>query len=167
MSKAYLLLGSNLGNREENLQTAIRELETLVGCITKYSSIYETAAWGVEDQPSFLNQVIEVDTALSPEQVLENALAIEAVLGRKRWHKWHARTMDIDILYYDNLVIRTANLIVPHKEIQNRMFTLVPLAEIAPDFIHPKIGKSNLELLENCDDELGVEDVKNSKANIR
>ncbi len=148
----FLGLGSNLGNREENLSTAQKLIEEKVGKIRSKSSIYETAAWGITEQNAFLNQVIEVESHFSPSAVLHLVLKIEKDMGRIREIKWGERSIDIDILYYNNEIISTENLTVPHPFIQERKFVLVPLCEIAPAFIHPKLKQSNLELLEKCQD---------------
>lgn len=148
----FLGLGSNLGNREENLSTAQKLIEEKVGKIRSKSSIYETAAWGITEQNAFLNQVIEVESHFSPSTVLHLVLKIEKDMGRIREIKWGERSIDIDILYYNNEIISTENLAVPHPFIQERKFVLVPLCEIAPAFIHPKLKQSNLELLEKCQD---------------
>ncbi len=148
----FLGLGSNLGNREENLSTAQKLIEEKVGKIRSKSSIYETAAWGITEQNAFLNQVIEVESHFSPSAVLHLVLKIEKDMGRIREIKWGERSIDIDILYYNNEIISTENLTVPHPFIQERKFVLVPLCEIAPAFIHPKLKQTNLELLEKCQD---------------
>ena len=152
LNKVFLGLGSNLGNREENLLMAQRLIEEKVGKIRSKSSIYETAAWGITEQNTFLNQVLEIETIFSPNAVLHLVLKIEKGMGRIRKIKWGERSIDIDVLYYNNEIISTENLAVPHPFIQERKFVLVPLCEIAPAFIHPKIKQSNLELFENCQD---------------
>ena len=154
MSDIYLLLGTNLGDREKNLQIAKEQLTAHQLTIKKESSIYETAAWGVENQPSFLNQVVTVDSDKNPERVLIIINIIEGLMGRIRNLKWAQRLIDIDILYYGNSVIDKPKLKVPHAEIQNRRFTLTPLVELAPNFKHPISGKTQLEMLEECQDKL-------------
>lgn len=157
MAKVYILLGANLGKRFDQLLLARQEIEAHVGNLIQISSIYETAAWGVkEDEPSYLNQVLEVNTELSPLILLETVNAIEKKLGRTRNLKWESRLIDIDILYYDNLVMNTPSLIIPHPYLHLRKFTLVPLVEIAPDFMHPLIGKDSKTLLLELKDELEV-----------
>lgn len=155
-SKAFLLLGSNLGDREEIIAKAIIEIGIQIGDISIKSSIYETLAWGIEDQPAFLNQVVTVASSKKPDELLSTVNKIEKELGRVRHEKWGERLIDIDILYFDNLVINTMDLKIPHPEIINRRFTLVPLAEIAPDFVHPVLEKTQSELLESCEDGLEV-----------
>jgi 2-amino-4-hydroxy-6-hydroxymethyldihydropteridine diphosphokinase len=154
--KIFLLLGTNLGDRFDNLISAKNEIEKKVGNILLKSNIYETAAWGITDQPSFLNQVLQVSTRYKPEKVLETILNIELDLGRKRIQKWGARLIDIDILYFGNEKIKQENLVIPHPFLQDRRFTLVPLVEIAPDFEHPIFKKTNSELLEICGDDSNV-----------
>jgi len=152
----YILLGANLGDRVAQLNGALTSIEGSVGNIIKTSTVVETAAWGVEDQPSFLNQVIEVKTFLNPIEALEICQKIENQLGRIRTEKWGARVIDIDILYYDHDSINLPNLQIPHPYLQDRKFTLIPLVEIAPEYIHPILKKSNKELLAICEDVLDV-----------
>jgi len=154
--KTFLLLGSNLGDRAEILLKARKEISSSVGAIVNESSIYETLAWGIEDQPAFLNQVLLVETMLRPQKLLIAINKIEQDLGRIRHQKWSERLIDIDILYYEDQVIDEEHLIIPHAEIVNRRFTLVPLVEIAADFVHPGLGKTQEELLRICGDKLEV-----------
>ncbi len=160
---AFLLLGTNLGDRALNLSLVKKNImDKSIGNIINQSSVYETAAWGIKDQPSFYNQTIEINTDLDPLELLRACLSIENEIGRKRIQKWGPRLIDIDILYYGDLCMDTKELHIPHPEIQNRRFTLVPLAEVAPDFIHPKFKKSNMDLLLECKDNLqaNIVDVK-------
>ncbi len=156
MNTAYLSLGSNIGNRKDWLQQATNQIDTKCGSITKTSAIYETAAWGINEQPTFLNLVLALDTLLSPLELLNEILAIEISLGRKREIKWGARTIDIDILFYDQTILELSNLIIPHPYLQDRRFTLVPLVEIAPTFNHPILNRNITELLAICPDKLEV-----------
>ncbi|MGL1886769.1 MAG: 2-amino-4-hydroxy-6-hydroxymethyldihydropteridine diphosphokinase [Reichenbachiella sp.] len=156
MSVCFLLLGTNLGDKQTNLQDALDSISVQVGSVITKSSIYSTAAWGKEDQSDFLNQIIKVDTELDADQVLEHCLAIEKELGRIRFEKWGERLIDIDILYFDDLVIDKPDLKVPHPEIQNRRFTLVPMVELAKDLVHPKLNRSQTDLLSQCPDLLEV-----------
>lgn len=151
--KVYLLLGSNLGDRSGVLQLAVDRIGERVGEVVRVSGIYETAPWGVIDQPSFLNQVIAVATLYAPEEVLRLVLDIEHELGRVRYERWGARVIDIDILFYNDLILDSARLTVPHPRLQERRFTLIPLAEIAPDFVHPVFNQSLTELLAACADD--------------
>jgi 2-amino-4-hydroxy-6-hydroxymethyldihydropteridine diphosphokinase len=152
----YLLLGSNQGNRLDYLMEASRAIHQRIGSIEKSSSVYETSAWGKTDQPDFLNRTLLLKSNLDPEQVLSSIQSIEFELGRIRTNKWSERTIDIDILYIDDLIINQPDLKIPHPEIQNRRFTLVTLAEIAPHFIHPLFKKTNATLLKDCTDRLEV-----------
>lgn len=159
MTTVHLLLGSNLGNREHNLQLASREIGRLLGPIITASSVYKTGAWGKIDQPDFYNQVIVATTEKSPEEALMAIRNIEELLGRTRTEKWGSRTIDIDILFWDDQVISTPELTIPHPGIPQRRFTLIPLLEISPDFVHPVLHKSVYELLQECTDTLSVEKV--------
>ena len=156
MNKAYLLIGGNLGHREENLSTAIKLIAVQCGQVSKTSSLYETAAWGNTDQPSFLNQALEISTSLNARQLLRRILKVEKEMGRIRKEKLGPRSIDIDILFFNNERYSLRFLQVPHPEIQNRRFALVPLAEIAPDLIHPVLKKSIPQLLHECPDKLRV-----------
>ncbi|QJW88063.1 2-amino-4-hydroxy-6-hydroxymethyldihydropteridine diphosphokinase [Spirosoma taeanense] len=154
--KTFLLLGANLGDRVATLNRAVDLIAGRVGDVLQRSKLYETAPWGVTEQPAFLNQVLAVETELTPEAVLAQTQAIEQELGRVRHEKWGARVIDIDILYYDQLILRTDQLSIPHPYLHQRRFTLVPLAELAPDFIHPVLQKTTTELLLNCTDKSEV-----------
>jgi len=157
MNTVYLLLGSNMGNSEKMLTVATNMIEKNIGKLTKSSSIYRTAAWGNEDQPDFLNQIIIVSSSLSSSTVLKEMFVIEKEMGRVRTTKNASRVIDIDMLFFNDEIIQTETLTVPHPQIQNRRFVLVPLAEIALDFIHPLLKKSSLELLSICSDKLNVQ----------
>ncbi|ADB40385.1 2-amino-4-hydroxy-6-hydroxymethyldihydropteridine diphosphokinase [Spirosoma linguale] len=151
--KTILLLGANLGDRVQTLNRSVDLISERVGTIAQQSAFYETAPWGVTDQPAYVNQVLVVETALKPDDVLAQTQGIEQALGRVRLEKWGARVIDIDILYYDQLIQQTDTLTIPHPFLHQRRFTLVPLAEIAPDFMHPVLQKTTLELLADCEDE--------------
>ena len=126
------------------------------GEILQKSSIYETAPWGKTDQPSFLNQVLKIVTPLTPIALLNSILKIELSLGRQRKEKYDARTIDIDILYFEDEQLNTLELTIPHPKIRDRRFVLIPLAEIAPNLIDPSIGLSITSMLDNCIDKLEV-----------
>jgi len=156
MKGIYLLLGSNLGERELTIHEAINRIGENHGKLIKQSSLYESAAWGLEDQPTFLNQVIQIESSESPHELLQNLQTIEKALGRKKIIKWGERVIDIDILYYGSEILNSENLSIPHPEIQNRRFTLLPMTELAPEFIHPTLKKNQQILLEECEDKLWV-----------
>lgn len=155
-TRIYLLLGSNLGNRQQNLQQAAHFINQEVGKIVETSGIFETSAWGKTDQPDFFNQVLQLASDYSPEELLAKTLSIENRLGRIRSDKWGERTIDIDILYYAEVVMATDHLTLPHPGISSRRFVLEPLCDLAPEFIHPLLKKSNSQLLAECQDTLPV-----------
>lgn len=155
--KAYLLLGSNLGDRQLYLERAKALIASEVGEVVAQSSIYETAAWGKTDQPGFLNMALAVETKLDPLELLDKVLGIELALGRVRHEKWGSRLIDIDIIFYGEEVVAIGDeLQIPHPEMQNRRFVLQPLAEIAPDFIHPVLHQNLTEILASLSDSLSV-----------
>ena len=159
MSTAHLLIGGNLGDRKENLLTAISLISEQCGSLTKSSSIYETEAWGITDQPSFLNQALQISTSLNARQLMRKILKIEKEMGRVRKEKLGPRIIDIDILLFENEIHDLRFLKIPHPELQNRRFVLVPLAEIDPTLQHPVLKKTIAELLEECPDNLEVSKV--------
>jgi 2-amino-4-hydroxy-6-hydroxymethyldihydropteridine diphosphokinase len=156
MKKAYLIIGGNIGDRLQYINAASLYIQQHCGEILQKSSIYETAPWGKTDQPSFLNQVLEIDTPLTPIALLNSILKIELSLGRQRKEKYDARTIDIDILYFEDEQLNTLELTIPHPKIHERRFVLIPLAEIAPNLIDPSIGLPIISLLDNCIDKLEV-----------
>ena len=156
MHTAYLLMGGNMGNREEYLQQAATLIGQLAGKLVKSSSIYETAAWGNTSQPAFLNQAIVIQTALSASELMTTLLLIEEKMGRKRLDRYGPRVIDIDILLYDQEIHQSAHITIPHPELQNRRFALEPLQELEPDLVHPIFQQSVSELLNNCQDSLPV-----------
>jgi len=156
MNRVFLLLGSNLGDRQHYLRDAIGLIESHIAPVLKTSSIYETESWGKADAPDYLNQVIVLETAMQAWELLDKILSIELILGRKREEKWGSRTIDIDILFYGNEIIGEEGLQVPHPELHNRRFTLAPLAEIAPDFVHPVLNKTILAMKSELKDSLIV-----------
>ena len=156
MNRSFLLLGSNLGNRKINFETARSLIEQQGGAIIQLSSLYETAAWGKTDQPLFLNQAMEIETELSAGQLMEQLLKIEKMMGRERKEKYDPRMIDIDILLFNEEQYDLPSLKIPHPEMQNRRFALIPLAEIASNMQHPVSGKSISQLLKECPDKLDV-----------
>jgi 2-amino-4-hydroxy-6-hydroxymethyldihydropteridine diphosphokinase len=152
----FLLLGGNLGDIANTFEEVKRALISSNVGIVKSSSLYKTAAWGKTDQPDFLNQVLEIKTSLEPDALLTLILNIEQQAGRTRKEKWAPRIIDIDILYYHQNIIRQPYLQIPHPEIENRRFVLLPLCEIAGNFIHPENKKSQQWLLAHCKDNLPV-----------
>ncbi len=154
MNGIYLLLGSNLGDRLDNLRIAIRLLQREKIKILNESSIYETEPWGTRDQPWFYNAVLQIETSFKENELLAVCLKVEEEMGRKRSEKWGARLIDIDILYYKDSVVESDNLTIPHPGIKDRRFTLMPLSEIAGEETHPVFGKSQVILLSKCTDEL-------------
>jgi 2-amino-4-hydroxy-6-hydroxymethyldihydropteridine diphosphokinase len=156
VSKAFILIGGNLGNRLENLQEVVRLIEKYCGKIISQSSIYETAAWGKKDQPDFLNQVLEIETNLQPRKLINTVLEIEKMMGRERDEKYGPRIIDIDILFFNEEVVDESFLKIPHPELQKRRFVLIPLAEIAPHLNHPVLKKNIDQLLKECKDGLEV-----------
>ena len=153
MPSVYLSLGSNLGDRVKNLKEAIKRMEESGKVsIKKISSVYETEPVGYENQPRFLNLVLQTQTSLDPHPLLEQLLSIEEQMGRKREGKWGPRNIDIDILFYDDLMVNSVELTIPHPRMHERRFILVPLAQIAPKLLHPFLKKNVTELLESCED---------------
>lgn len=157
MAEVFLSLGSNLGDRENYLTKAIELINQNIGEIIRKSSFYETQPWGFDVENLFLNQVILIKTHISPVELLSEINFIEKQLERTRnSENYESRTIDIDILYYENQFFSSEKLQIPHKLLHNRKFVLEPLNEIAPDFIHPVLKKNTQELLLNCTDSLFV-----------
>lgn len=159
MHKAYLLLGTNLGDRLTYLQQAKQLIVSTTGSFVTESSIYETAAWGLTNQPSFYNQVLVIETTLQPEILMQFFLNIEAQMGRVRTVKFGPRTIDIDILLIDDLINQTELLQLPHPALPQRKFALMPLAEVAPNLVHPVEKKTISKLLQACTDTLDVQKI--------
>lgn len=158
---AYLLLGSNLGDRHRNLVNAIDSLKTNCGQLSAQSAIYLSKAWGIEHQPDFYNQIVVIETWMTAHDLLRNILDIEMEIGRRPEVKWGVRIIDIDIIFYADEVIETPNLTVPHPRIAERNFTLVPLMELSPGMMHPSLGVTIEELYLRTTDSLDVIMIEN------
>jgi 2-amino-4-hydroxy-6-hydroxymethyldihydropteridine diphosphokinase len=153
MKIVFLGIGTNLGNRETNVEQAVTKIDEYIGPVLSSSSIYETEPWGFKAKNQFLNLVVKVETKLTPSGVLGRILMIESILGRIRGEeRYTSRLIDIDILLYEAMIIDEESLKIPHQLIQQRRFVLVPLCELASEMIHPVLKKSFAELLEICED---------------
>jgi 2-amino-4-hydroxy-6-hydroxymethyldihydropteridine diphosphokinase len=147
---AFLALGTNLGDRLANLRAALNAFSPEIKVVAE-SKVYETPPWGYEDQPAFLNMAVRCETALEPESLLKRIQQLEVELGRQQSFRWGPRLIDIDILFYDDLFLESESLTTPHPRLHERGFVLVPLVEIAPDFVHPVSKKKIKELLASVD----------------
>lgn len=173
MEEVFLLTGSNLGDRKENLAQALRYLHEEVGAIFQQSNIYESEPWGFTASTPFFNQVVAVRTMLTPDDLLDTLLKIEIRMGRIRYFSgavcsgdncgileskpvYESRVIDLDILFYGSRMVFTDRLMIPHPRLHLRRFTMVPMVEIAPSFIHPLLRKSMVLLLKECPDDLKV-----------
>lgn len=151
----FILLGSNVGNREILINQAVRRISDVCGKVVGKSPVYESEPWGFDSEQWFLNQVVKIETELKPDELMKQLLAVELELGRDRvtpHEGYTSRPMDLDILYYGNQIIDTEYVTAPHPRLHLRRFTLLPLCDLAPDFVHPKFGIKNEELLRNCQD---------------
>jgi 2-amino-4-hydroxy-6-hydroxymethyldihydropteridine diphosphokinase len=162
MNEAYLCLGGNIGDREKALTLALTKIGEQAGRIECSSGIYETEAWGVEKQQAYLNQCLKISTRLTPQELIQALLAIEKSLGRQRNfdHTYEPRTLDIDILFYNNIVIEQEHLVIPHPRLQLRKFVLIPLNEIASNYLHPLLNKTIFNILKECSDTSEVKPFK-------
>ncbi len=161
MNKVFLGLGTNLGNREDNLMKALARIKETIGPVTESSSLYETEPWGFESEEQFINMVVRIDTGLNPGDLLQEILNVEFFLGRKRSEKQYtSRVIDIDILLYGEKIVNEQQLKIPHPRMHERRFVLEPMCEIAGEEIHPVFGKSFARLLDECKDESKIEKIK-------
>jgi 2-amino-4-hydroxy-6-hydroxymethyldihydropteridine diphosphokinase len=157
VSRVFLGLGSNIGEREDFLLRALQELCRIFGsAVVGHSSVYETEPVGLKEQPPFLNMAVELKTNMTPQALLEMFQAIEQSLGRTKTVHWGPRKIDIDILYYDDTIMETDQLTIPHREIPVRRFVLLPLSEIAPDFVDPREHRTIEAMLNDCPDTSAV-----------
>lgn len=156
MNGIYFIIGGNLGDRLALIEECKQKIKKILGPILRSSSIYESESWGETNNPNYLNQVLFIESKFSAKEVLEKALEIEKELGRTRDKKWESRLIDIDILFFNNEIIEEKNLKIPHPHLQNRKFVLVPLNEIASEFVHPVLKTTISKLLDNCSDNLKV-----------
>ncbi len=161
MNIAFLLTGGNMGDRKETLAKAKELIAAQCGTVVKASALYETAAWGNTNQPAFINQALKIETSLTARQLMRRLLKLEKLLGRVRKEKYGPRIIDIDILLFNGEIHNYQLLQLPHPEMQNRRFALLPLVEIAPDIVHPVLKKTTRQLLKECKDELEVKKVMN------
>lgn len=154
MPSVVVLFGSNSGDRLHYVKKAIQQIEAEVGKITNISPLYESEPWGFDDETWFINGVLIVETELEAENVLSKLLSIENSLGRRRTdsERYESRTIDLDILLYNEIILESENLVIPHPRLHKRRFTLLPLNDLLPDFVHPKLNKTISQILDNCDD---------------
>jgi 2-amino-4-hydroxy-6-hydroxymethyldihydropteridine diphosphokinase len=149
MALIYIGIGSNLGDRDGNCRKAVELLPSKGITVKKVSSLYTTVPWGVKDQPDFANMAVEAETWLIPHELLRKLKEIEKEMGRAGGERWGPRVIDLDLLFYDDIIVSTNELTVPHPLIQQREFVLLPMAEIASSFVHPVMKKTIRQLAEN------------------
>lgn len=161
MHQVFLGIGGNIGNKYDNFNKALFLIENELGTIQEKSSVYETPPWGFQAEQNFWNMVAQIESEFSPDELLKRIKRMEQEFGRKdSGTNYASREMDIDILYFDDLVVENERLKIPHLHIPERLFVLVPLAEIAPQMRHPVLQKTNWELLESCQDKSEIKKVK-------
>lgn len=160
MHQVFLSIGGNLGNKRANFDKVYSHIQNELGCIVLRSSVYETPPWGFDSEDSFWNQVLCIETLLNPSEILAKIKNIDAAFGRKRISEgYSSREMDVDILYFEDKIFETENLTIPHPLLHKRLFVVVPLAEIAPDFVHPVLKLTSVEMLNNCEDKSEIKKV--------
>ncbi|MBI5403877.1 MAG: 2-amino-4-hydroxy-6-hydroxymethyldihydropteridine diphosphokinase [Ignavibacteriae bacterium] len=149
----YLGLGSNIGDKKMFIESAVLRISEITRTkVIRSSLLYRTEPWGIKNQDFFLNSVVEIETGLKPEELLKELKKIETSVGREKREKWHEREIDIDILFYDGIIFENDQVKIPHPELHKRNFVLVPMCELNPEFVHPVIKKSMLELLNESED---------------
>ena len=156
MNRVTLLIGGNMGDRMANLDNALNLMKATLGDLIQLSSRYETSAWGFTEQPDFINQAVLLETNLAASELMQSILRIETEMGRERTVPLGPRIIDIDIIYFNDDIINSPELTVPHPKMSERLFVLKPLVEISPNYIHPILLKSNAILLKECGDSLAV-----------
>jgi len=160
MIKLYILLGGNLGDKQFIFSETRKRLAEQIGAITRQSAVYETEPWGFESEDMFWNQALEIETNLSPNEILAQTHDIELELGRiRKENQYDSRLIDIDILFVGSLIVNQDNLVIPHPRIQDRKFVLVPLCEIVPQLVHPVFQRTVSRLLNECTDQLAVKKI--------
>ena len=153
MHKVFLGIGGNIGDKKKNFVRCMELIEKMLGKIILFSPVYETPPWGFSSENNFWNQIFYIETNFEPEILLKKIHQIEILFGRDRkGDDYSSREIDIDILYFDNFILESDSLIIPHPLIHERLFVLKPLSDIAPDFIHPVLQKNSLQMLDNCKD---------------
>ncbi|MCK5823284.1 MAG: 2-amino-4-hydroxy-6-hydroxymethyldihydropteridine diphosphokinase [Bacteroidales bacterium] len=166
MAKVYLLLGGNLGDRNYYIQKSEQLIVSELGSIITKSSIYETEPWGFKHKQNFYNRVVLINTKFNPHELLKKIHTIENNLGRGRGSRqYSSRTVDIDILFYDDMILNEKDLIIPHSQLHNRRFVLKPMCEIKPEFLHPLMNVTVSELLSICKDNLIVNKIGSEAPN--